>query len=329
MIKVGYIGFGKFAQHRHSILLDTSDLNVVGYFDPNRSLVEEYGLTNFESADLLLDELDAVIISVPPFFAADLCKNALSKGVHVFCEKPPATKLSDLDGLEGFPDHLILAYGFNHRLHDSIMTIKEIIDSNEMGKILWMRGRYGKEVDDTYKDNWRCDKKLNGGGILIDQGIHLLDVMDWLAGGFDVTQAILSDSFLEIEGVEDNAFLNLYSSVSNVAASLHSTITQWRYLFSLEIFLEKGSLVLNGLRTSSGKYGEEILHIRPLTPDGQLNDQQLEYSTNKSWGREMESFIYSINNVTAYPHSGLAEAKNIMKLIESVYSNATWANFDQ
>lgn len=326
MIKVGYIGFGRFAQHRHSILLGISDLNFVGYFDPNRSLVEKYGLTNFESADLLLDELDAVIISVPPFFAADLCKKALSKGVHVFCEKPPATKLSDLEGLDSYPDNLVLAYGFNHRLHDSIMTIKEMVDSNEMGKILWMRGRYGKEVDDTYKDNWRCDKKLNGGGILIDQGIHLLDIMDWLAGGFDVTQAILSDTFIEIEGVEDNAFVNLYCSSTKVTASLHSTITQWRYLFSLEIFLEKGSLVLNGLRTSSGRYGEEILTIRPQTLGGLANDQQLSYSTNKSWGREMESFIYSVKNVEAYPHSGLTEAKNIMKVIESVYSNAIWAN---
>lgn len=326
MIKVGYIGFGRFAQLRHSILLDRSDINILGYFDPNQSLVEEYGLTNFESADLLLDQLDAVIISVPPFFAADFCKKALSKGVHVFCEKPPATKLSDLDGLESYSDHLVLAYGFNHRLHDSIMTIKEIVDSNKMGKILWMRGRYGKEVDDTYKDNWRCDKQLNGGGILIDQGIHLLDVMDWLAGGFDVTQAILSDSFLEIQGVEDNAFLNLYSSASKVAASLHSTITQWRYLFSLEIFLEKGSIVLNGLRTSSGKYGDEILTIRPLTLNGQSNDQKLEYSTNNSWAREMESFLYSIKNVKAYPHSGLMEAKNIMKLLESIYSKAIWAN---
>ena len=326
MIKVGYIGFGRFAQHRHSILSKMSGLKFIGYYDTYKDLIHEANLDSFDSVEDLLNEINAVIISVPPFFAAKLCKLALSKKVHVFCEKPPATKLCDLDGLEVYPVDLVLAYGFNHRLHDSVMSIKEIVDSNEMGKILWMRGRYGKEVDDTYKDSWRCDKELNGGGILIDQGIHLLDIMDWLAGGFNVTQAILSDRFLEIEGVEDNAFVNLYSSASKVSASLHSTITQWRYLFSLEIFLDKGSLVLNGLRTSSGRYGEEILTIRPRTPDGQLNDQEVNYSTNKSWGREMESFINSIKNAEPYPSSGLTEAKNIMKLLESVYANAIWAN---
>ena len=150
--------------------------------------------------------------------------------------------------------------------------------------------------------------------------------MDWLAGGFDINQALLSDSFLNVAGVEDNAFINLYSSEYKISASLHSTITQWRYLFSLEIFLEKGSLVLNGLKTSSGRYGEEVLTIRPRTSDGQLNDREKSYFTNKSWGREMEAFICSIKNTKPYPYSSLNEAKNIMKLLESIYLNAIWTN---
>jgi len=309
-INIGYIGFGRFAQLRHSILLKIPNISFIGYFDTNQGLSHQFDLDIFDSAEDLLASVDAVIISVPPAFAAIFCKQALAKGVHVFCEKPPAIRLADLDGLEQFSDDLVLGYGFNHRLHDSVMKIKEIIDSREMGGILWMRGRYGKEVDSDYKDNWRASKKLNGGGILIDQGIHLLDIMDWLAGGFDVVQSILSDSYLNVKGVEDNAFLNLYCSRNEISASLHSTITQWRYLFSLEIFLEMGSLTLNGLRTGSGRYGEELLTIRPKVDgayEGEIGDQEFNYLVNNSWEREMIGFASSIRDAKPYPYSGLSE----------------------
>lgn len=323
MIKIGYVGFGRFAQHRHSILQKRTDLQFMGFYDSSENLPYDYDIKRFNSVETLLNEIDAVIVSVPPYYAAKFCNMALSKNIHVFCEKPPATKLKDLEILNNHSNKLILAYGFNHRLHDSVIHIKEIIDSKKMGKILWMRGRYGKEVDQSYSKSWRCDKKLNGGGILIDQGIHLLDIMDWLAGGFDFNQAILSDNYLKIDGLEDNAFINLYNSKNEISASLHSTITQWRYLFSLEVFLEKGSIILNGLRTSSGNYGEETLNIRPLNQDN-LDDKEIIYSTNNSWKREMDTFFNCINEELPYPYSGLNEAKNIMNLLESIYSNAIW-----
>jgi len=275
MIKIGFIGFGRFAKLRYRILSAMPDVHLVGYYDLDSNLLVETDMQRFTNVDSLLDQIDAVFISVPPFFAPDLCKLALSQKVHVFCEKPPATKLMQLDALKEFSSQMILAYGFNHRLHDSVITARNAILSGKMGNILWMRGRYGKEVDRAYKDTWRSDKVLNGGGILIDQGIHLLDIMDLLAGGFDVNQSILSDNFLNIKGVEDNAFVNLYSSKNKISASLHSTLTQWRYLFSLEVFLEGGAIVLNGLRTNSGNYGEEILSIRgndASFPAGKMED---------------------------------------------------------
>lgn len=324
MTKIGFIGFGRFAKQRLSILSEIKDIQIVGYFDSDSNLKDDLGLERFDSLDDLLGEIEGVIISVPPVYAVSLCKKALSANVHVFCEKPPSTILADLEELSFYQQNLVLAYGFNHRLHDSIILIKEIVDSEELGKILWMRGRYGKEVDESYKDTWRSDKKINGGGILIDQGIHLLDVMDWLADGFDINQSILSDSFLNKRGVEDNAFVNLYSSKKKISASLHSTITQWRYLFSLEVFLEEGSLILNGLRTSSGSYGEERLSI--LNKNSEILDREIEYTSNNSWKREMEAFIESILKSKPYPYSGLTEAKNIMSLLESIYSNAIWAH---
>lgn len=329
MVKIGFIGFGRFAKLRYDILSRMQGVHLIGYFDPDNNLSLGVDLKRFCTVDSLLDLSDAVFVSVPPSFAPDLCRWAFSKSVHVFCEKPPAAKLADLDVLEKYSKEMILAYGFNHRLHDSVITARETVDSGKMGKILWMRGRYGKEVDHAYKDTWRCNKELNGGGILIDQGIHLLDIMDLLAGGFDINQSLLSDKFLNIRGVEDNAFVNLYSSQNKISASLHSTITQWRYLFSLEIFLEGGAIILNGLRTSSGNYGEETLSIRhnavrSLTE--KTEDQEIKYSINNSWEKEIAAFVRSVEVNSVYPYAGLREAKNIMALLESIYSGAVWTN---
>ena len=162
-----------------------------------------------------------------------------------------------------------------------------------------MRGRYGKEVDEDYRYSWRCNPELNGGGILIDQGIHLIDLMNHLSGGFDGAQAVLSNNYLGIDGVDDNSFVTVFSTETKISASLHSTITQWRYLFSLEIFLENGSIILNGLRTNSGNYGNEILTIKPNKHlEEEIETTEEEFTSNDSWRLEMDAFISAIYGET-------------------------------
>ena len=129
-------------------------------------------------------------------------------------------------------------YGFNHRHHASISYMKEEINKKTLGRVLWMRGRYGKSVDESFYNNWRSKKKYSGGGILIDQGIHMLDLFLYLGGDFDKVHASVSNLYWNLD-VEDNVFATLENSKTKLAASLHSTMTQWRHLFSLEIFLRK------------------------------------------------------------------------------------------
>jgi 1,5-anhydro-D-fructose reductase (1,5-anhydro-D-mannitol-forming) len=323
MLKVGFIGFGSFAQLRLAIVKRFDDVKCVGFFDPY-ALILDSDLKRFQTREELIDAVDVIIVSVPPIFAPDAVVAALNKGRHVFCEKPPSINSSELAKIDKPSSGVVLAYGFNHRLHDSVVKIKNVIDNNALGKILWMRGRYGKEVDDEYRKNWRCDKNLNGGGILIDQGIHLLDLMNWLSGGFDYVQSILSDGYLNIEGVEDNAFINLSSSKTGIVASLHSTITQWRYLFSLEIFCEKGAIVLNGLKTRSGSYGDEVLTIRHRDRDARISDEEILYEKNNSWDREMRAFFESILAGQDYPYAGFDQAHEIMTLLDNLYDSAIW-----
>ena len=297
---------------------------MVGFYDPN--VPSQPGLDKFSSPESLISKAQAVIVSVPPRNAPDYVAKALKSKRHVFCEKPAAISVDPLERIRSLTDQgCVLAYGFNHRQHDSIRKIKGLVDGESLGRVLWMRGRYGKEVGSGYEDTWRCNKDLNGGGIIIDQGIHMVDLMSYIAGGFDGAQAVLSNNYLNLPEIEDNGFITLYSHSTKISASIHSTITQWRYLFSLEIFLERGSIILNGLRTKSGNYGDEILTIKPNNKyKGSDLEQTIEYSENVSWQIEIDEFISSIKEQRDYNYSNIDDAIETTKLVDLIYEKAVW-----
>ena len=324
-MKVGLIGYGRFAKLREECLIhsDVLDVEVVGYFDP---YCTDEILIRFSTIEALLEKVDAVIISVPPRLAPGYVQLSLKAGKNIFCEKPAAVSSDNLREIdESLARGKVLSYGFNHRVHPSVIKMKQVIDGKKLGHILWMRGRYGKEVDDSYSDTWRCNKDLNGGGILIDQGIHMVDLMSHLSGGFDGAQAVLSSNYLNIPGVEDNGFITLYSTSKKISASIHTTVTQWRYLFSLEIFLEKGSIVLNGIRTKSGNYGDEILTIKPNAQnEKKISFTEERFPENISWQREIDAFLLSCHTGINYPYAGFGDAQRTTALIDLIYKEATW-----
>jgi len=220
-----------------------------------------------------------------------------------------------------------LMYGFNHRHHSSIKYIKTVIDSKEYGNILWMRGRYGKTVDNKFFENWRSKKQMAGGGILLDQGIHMLDLFLHLAGDFDEVHAFVSNLYWKLD-IEDNVFAILRNRSTGTVASLHSTMTQWRHLFSLEIFLEKGYIVLNGLKTSSGTYGEEILSIarnRSTAPAATWEDEErITFNIDMSWRSEIDHFFTAILKDQPIRVGNSEDALRIMQIIDKIYDNDSW-----
>jgi len=258
------------------------------------------------------------------FFNKPLTIKALIAKKHVFCEKPPCFSGKDMQEIIEFEkiSGKKLMYGLNHRHHDSIIHMKKMIESKEYGKVLWMRGRYGKSVTADYFNEWRAKKDLAGGGILIDQGIHMLDLFLYLGGKFDSIKAEVSNLYWNLE-VEDNAFVILKNKESGMIASLHSTMTQWRHLFSLEIFLEKGYMVLNGLITSTMSYGEEILSIaknRSTAPAATWKDEvKTQYTSNNSWRYEMTHFLDAIENDTPIQIGNSTDALNLMQIIDKIY----------
>ncbi len=325
-LKIGFIGFGKFSHVRLAILQKDPRVVIAGFYDPHIERGHEE-IQKYDDLDVMLGKVEAVLISVPPAQAPDYVIRCLAKGKHIFCEKPAAINSDALRNIEPYiTDNIVLGYGFNHRQHGSVRKISEIIDSRILGDVLWMRGRYGKEVDDSYKSTWRCKPELNGGGILIDQGIHLVDLMNEFSGGFDFASAVLSNSYLNIEHVEDNAFVNFASKKRKITASLHSTITQWRYLFSLEIFLSKGSLILNGLRTNSGNYGDELLVVKPnnIAALENVSDAEYLFEHNLSWQYEMNEFVDACVIGRPYKFAGYNDAVKVTRLIDLIYSSAEW-----
>jgi predicted dehydrogenase len=201
--------------------------------------------------------------------------------------------------------------------------MKNIVESGELGKILWMRGRYGKEVGQDFFKGWRADPKKSGGGILIDQGIHMLDLMLHLGEDFDEVQSMVSNLFWKQKGVEDNVFVNLRNNNNGICASVHSTMTQWRYLFSLEVFLEGGSLILNGLKTSSGAYGDEKLSIKRnqshLTNIQDMNEEHIVFHSDNSWISEIQHFVSSIEENQSISIGSSEDALKVMRIIDKIY----------
>ena len=325
MINFGIIGYGKMGKIRHQVIATLKDIQVTSIYDPVNNAEDEVEYVQC-AGDIINDpNIDAVYICTPNYLNKQLTIESMNAGKHVFCEKPPsftAKEVEEIRAVEEESDR-VLMYGFNHRHHGSIKHMKKLIDGETFGKVLWMRGRYGKSVDESYYENWRAKRKYAGGGILIDQGIHMLDLFLHLGGDFDKIHASVSNLYWKLN-VEDNVFATLENSQTGLAASLHSTMTQWRHLFSLEVFLEKGYLVLNGLKTTSNTYGDEILTItknRSTAPAATWEDEEdITYNIDESWQSEADEFISSIKKQRKVNIGSSYDALKLMKIIDQIYS---------
>lgn len=330
MFKIGLVGYGKMGRLRHERIEASGRGKVVAVQDP---FVRPEGLDQriavFDEWESLIADpmIDAVFVAAANVFNKPVTIAAMLAGKHVFCEKPPALTAADVLEIRSIEAKTKrkLMYGFNHRLHGGVKHMRKIIDSNQYGRILWMRGRYGKSVDADFLKSWRADKALSGGGILIDQGIHMLDLFVHLSGGFDEVQAMVSSLYWQQSGIEDNVFATLRNSKTGLVASLHSTMTQWRHLFSLEVFMERGYMVLNGLTTSSSSYGKEELVVatnRSKAPAAHWEDEErFAYEIDSSWDDEAQIFFDALEYGTPIQSGSSAHALEVMSLIDRIYEN--------
>jgi predicted dehydrogenase len=248
---------------------------------------------------------------------------SLKKNLHVFCEKPPGRNVQDIIAVrktEAVHPHLKLKFGFNHRYHDSVREALRILNSGDLGTLINMRGVYGKSAIVGRDNSWRSQRNIAGGGILLDQGIHMLDLMIAFAGPFTEVKSFVTNSYWNHD-VEDNAYA-LMKTATGIVGMLHSTATQWRHRFSLELFLTQGALILSGILSGTKSYGQETLTVitRGANDAGNPKESISNYIEDNSWRDEVFEFAEAILTDQPIRIGSSLDALQAMSHVFKIYS---------
>jgi predicted dehydrogenase len=328
--RVGIAGYGVVGKRRHQYINQNPLLNVVSVCDVTLTLdkLEREDVKIYNDYKKMINEekLDVLFVCLTNDVAANATILGLNQGFHVFCEKPPGRNLKEVGEViatEKLHPNQKLKYGFNHRYHDSVREAIKIVKTGEYGKIINIRGVYGKSAIVNVENGWRANREIAGGGILLDQGIHMVDLIRLFAGEISEIKSYVSNSYWNLD-VEDNAFA-LMKSDSGVIIQFQSTATEWRHRFNLQINLEKGTLVLSGILSGSKSYGQETLTIFPqdLESGGNPKIEMVNYLEDNSWRDEINEFAISIHeNLPVLTGSSL-DAYETMKLVYRIYFEDT------
>jgi predicted dehydrogenase len=329
-IRAGIVGLGRVGARRADCIVRHPGMELTAVCDINPAQAAKWPGVRFTTdyQSLVRDDLDAVFVCAYNNLAPDVVVAALEAGKHVFCEKPPGRCVADVERIraaEAKNPSLKLKFGFNHRYHESIMEAKQIVDSGRFGRVLWLRGVYGKCGNTQFENEWRNDPTIAGGGILLDQGIHMLDLCRFYCGDFDQVKSLVTTSFWKIP-FEDNAFAILSNGAGQVAM-IHSSATQWKHEFSLEICMEDGYVNLQGILSSTRSYGDERLTFaRKQLEDttrafGRPREETIIFDTDESWSLEVADFADAIRADRPISSGNSHDALRVMELIASVYNH--------
>lgn len=262
-------------------------------------------------------DIDLVIVATTNNFLAPVALSAVENGKHVLVEKPAARNPGELIPLiEAAARHgVYVRVGFNLRYHPAVRKAKEIADSGSLGPLMFIRGRYGHGGRKGYDREWRADPDVAGGGELLDQGVHLIDLSRWFLGEFDEINGYAHTYYWDMP-VEDNAFLMLKTG-ANQLAWLHVSCTEWKNMFSLEIYGRDAKLHIEGL---GGSYGTERLTYYKMLPQmGPPETTSWEYPfPDNSWQLEFEDFVRGIEEKRKLK-SNLEDARTALEIVHKIY----------
>ena len=326
-LAVALIGAGAFGARRAAAVAGSGRSSLVVVAD---SAVQRAGeLADSVGALALPDwraaiectDVGAVIISTPTRLAPKIALAALAAGKHVLAEKPFGRAAREIESaIELAAERqLVLKVGYNHRYHPAIAKAHELVAQGVIGRPLFLRCVYGHGGRPGYEKEWRSRPEISGGGQLLDQGVHALDLFRWFAGEFAEASALLSTSFWPVAPVEDNVFAMLRTR-DGVVAQLHASWTQWKNTFSLEIVGESGSLGVTGLGRS---YGPERLvqHTRPELGGPPEEDHLALPPDCDSLALEWNDFLDAVER-GGEPMSSGADAWRTLRLVDALYRSA-------
>jgi predicted dehydrogenase len=232
-------------------------------------------------------------------------------------EKPGALNAAQMRTLHTAADlaGVRVRIGYNHRFHPALQKARELADSGELGPMMFLRGRYGHGGRKGYDREWRADPNLSGGGELMDQGVHLIDLAGWFLGEFATLDGHAATYFWDMP-VDDNAFLSLRTA-GGQTAWLHVSCTEWKNLFSLELYGRDAKIAIEGL---GGSYGpEKCTHYKMLPQMGPPKTTVWDYPAgDNSWKLELAAFEEDISTGRT-PCPGLREGIRTLEIVEKIY----------
>lgn len=323
-MRVAIVGCGLIGQKRASVL-EHCRLTVCCDTDPGRAeaLARKapgaIAVTDWRNA-VTRPDIDLVIVATPHDLLACIAAEAAAAGKHVLLEKPGARRATELEPVAeaAARSGALVHVGFNHRFHRAFQKAREIFASGALGELMFIRGRYGHGGRPGYEKEWRAQPERSGGGELVDQGVHLIDLSRWFLGDFVDVKGRTRTYFWDMP-VEDNGFLLLETAGGQVAF-LHATWTEWKNLFSFEIYGRTGKLEISGL---GGSYGVERLTFYRMTPEmGPPETTAWEYPmADNSWEVEFAAFLEEIR-LRRQPSPGVADAQAALRVIETLYTEA-------
>lgn len=317
---VAIVGCGLIGKKRADALPDGA--RVVSTYDvaPSRSAslaAQHDGAVAASSAQEAFERADIAIVATLHQDLASLAVRALQSDCHVLIEKPGARRPVELDPVReaAATKDRIVRVGFNHRFHPSFLKVREMWDQERHGNLMNIRARYGHGGRLGYETEWRADRELSGGGELLDQGIHLIDLVRYLAGDARLAFAELRTDFWEMP-VEDNAFLALHLEPRGFAW-LHASWTEWKNLFSFEIAYERAKFEVNGL---GGSYGTERCTLYEMSEAmGPPMTFAWEWPhADGSWNRELADMIGAIDDQPSVGAT-LEDAVAALAIVDDAY----------
>lgn len=324
ILKIGVIGCGGIGLKRAHFL--PKNFELIACYDLNEKTTSDFSMLHNCKASkswqelIAMDCIDAVIIATPHNVLAEIAGNALQASKHVFVEKPAGLNAREIEKLISIREdcHRIAHVGFNHRYHRAVLKAVELVKDGLLGDLMFIRGRYGHGGRLGYEKEWRSNPRLSGGGELMDQGPHLIDLSRIFLGEFSETEGFAHTYYWDAP-VEDNAFLTLKTPDKKVAF-LHVSSSEWKNIFSMEIYGKFGKIEITGL---GGSYGVERLTFYQMLPEmGPPLTTIWEYPMlDNSWSVELEAFGKAILSNTV-AEAGLEDALASHQIIEKIYKES-------
>jgi predicted dehydrogenase len=319
-LRVAVVGCGLIGQRRAQALTGAK-LVACADIDAKKAqaLADARGCVAFDNWRTMLDRApcDIVIVATLHNSLAEITLECVRHGRHVLVEKPAARLRSELEPVlaAAAQTGVQVRVGFNHRYHRALRKARELVDTGAVGPLLFIRGQYGHGGRPGYDREWRADPKLSGGGELIDQGPHLIDLARWFLGDFADVHGFADTLFWDMP-VDDNGFM-LLRTADRRTAQLHVSCTEWKNTFSFQIYGKTGKIEITGL---GGSYGVERIAYYRMKPEmGPPETTIWEYPMlDDSWTVEFAEFVDDIRLMRT-PAAGLREAMAVLGIIERIY----------